>query len=63
MYLVAYRCPSFYRSKHQTNTRLAANLCLLHSLVFFCVPHSVAVERALLMASDAWAMVSANTWA
>lgn len=63
MCLVAYRYPSFHRFKHQTNTRLAENLCLPHSLVFFCVPHSVAVERALLMASDAWGMVSANTWA
>lgn len=63
MYLIAFRNPSFYRFKHQINTRLAANLYLPHSPVFFCVPHSAAVERALLIASDALAMVSANTWA
>lgn len=63
MYLVAHRFPSFYRFKHQINTKLVAKLYLPHSLVFFCVLHSVAVERALLMASDALVMVSANTWA
>lgn len=63
MYLMAHHCPSFHKFKHQINTGLAANLYPPHSPVFFCVPHSAAVERALLMALDALVIVSANTWA
>ena len=61
MYIAAYRIPSFCRFKHQINAMLNGFLCPNQHGVSPNI--QLTVPSAWLMASAAFALVSAKTWA